>query len=159
MSLSTNLVNAFVRVANEIKAVRGEVTTKAGDLASLTTVEKSNLVAALNEVKAAVDGIQLPAGVEIDDATASGDKVYSSTKVEELVANAIQGLIDGADEENNTLAEVAAKITALMQADEGLLSFKAPQSLEPTEQAQVLANLGLTGLDTDFVASFEAALA
>lgn len=159
MSLSTNLVNAFVRVATEIKAVRGEVTTKAGDLASLTTTEKSNLVAALNEVKAAVDGIQLPETVQIDDATAAGDKVYSSTKVEELVANAIQGLIDGADEENNTLAEVAAKITALMQADEGLLSFKAPQSLEPTEQAQVLANLGLTGLDTDFVATFEAALA
>lgn len=160
MSLSTNLVNAFVRVANEIKAVRGEVTTATGDLSGLTTNDKSSLVAALNELKTELEN--LPAGteggLEIDDALAASDKVYSSTKVEELVTNAIAGLVDGADEGSDTLKEVAEKITALMQADEGLVSFKAPQTLSPEEQAQVAANLGLGDITVDFVATFEAAL-
>ncbi len=48
MSLATNLTSAFTRVATEFKAVYAQV----GDLTSLTTSSKGNLVAAINEINA-----------------------------------------------------------------------------------------------------------
>ncbi|MFE7745357.1 hypothetical protein [Nocardia sp. NPDC057455] len=56
MSLVTQVSDLATRIGTEIKAVRSEVATKTGNLASLTTTDKSNLVAAINEVQSEVGG-------------------------------------------------------------------------------------------------------
>lgn len=53
MSLTTNLVSAFTRVATEAKALRTLINGNAADLSGLNTTAKSNLVEAINEVKSA----------------------------------------------------------------------------------------------------------
>lgn len=55
MSLSTNVSNLATRIATEVKAIRTLVNGNAADLSSLTTTEKSNLVAAVNELKGLLD--------------------------------------------------------------------------------------------------------
>ncbi|WP_063023761.1 hypothetical protein [Nocardia niwae] len=56
MSLVTQVSDLATRIATEIKTVRTEVATKTGNLASLTTTDKTNLVAAINEVQSEVGG-------------------------------------------------------------------------------------------------------
>ena len=58
MSLATNLQNFATRVATEAKALRTLVNGNASDLSALTTTNKANLVAAINEVAGEVDTIQ-----------------------------------------------------------------------------------------------------
>lgn len=72
MSLVSQISSALTAVGTEIKAVY----TKIGTLASLTTTDKSNLVNAINEVKAGATG------AAIDDVTPSSSTVYSSTKTD-----------------------------------------------------------------------------
>ena len=50
MSLQTRIESLVVRIAQEFNAVN----TKTGALANLTTADKSNLVAAINELKTMV---------------------------------------------------------------------------------------------------------
>lgn len=160
MTLSKKLENAFVRVAEEIRSLRNQIGGVIGNLEDLTTNNKSTLVGAFNELKTELDSLPegTVTGAEIDDAQAASNKVYSSTKVEELVTKAITDLVGGADTNSDTLKEIADKITALMQADEGLLSFKASQTLSPEEQAQAATNLGLGDTTVDFVAVFQTEL-
>lgn len=54
MSLATNIQDLATRAATEDKAIRTLVNGNVADLTSLTTTVKTNLVAAINEVKAAV---------------------------------------------------------------------------------------------------------
>lgn len=61
MSLTTNLINAFTRVATEVKSLRVLINGNAADNSALTTVAKGNLVAAINEVKSTLAGGGTPA--------------------------------------------------------------------------------------------------
>lgn len=54
MSLSTNITDLATRVATEAKALRTLINGNAADLSALTTTTKTNLVAAMNELKAAI---------------------------------------------------------------------------------------------------------
>ena len=73
MSLATRIESLVIRVAQEFNDVRA----KAGNLANLTTTDKSNLVAAINELKAAV-----VSSAVIDDAhVAATTTTYSSNKI------------------------------------------------------------------------------
>lgn len=73
MSLVTQINNLATRIGTEIKAVRGEIGTRA----NLTTTAKSDLVAAVNEI----DAKTAAAGAQIDDAATSTSTVWSSSKV------------------------------------------------------------------------------
>lgn len=55
MSLSTNISNLATRIATEVKGIRTLVNGNVADLSALDTTAKSNLVAALNEIKAGLD--------------------------------------------------------------------------------------------------------
>lgn len=57
MSLATNLSNFATRVSTELKALRTLLNGNQADLSGLTTTAKGNIVAAINEVDAAVDDI------------------------------------------------------------------------------------------------------
>lgn len=74
MSVATQVSNLATRIGTEIKAVYAKI----GTLSSLTTTDKSNLVAAINEVKTS-------AGAQINDTTPSTGAVYSSSKTDTLL--------------------------------------------------------------------------
>lgn len=54
MSLKTNIETGFLRVATEFKTIRTLITgTATGDLSGLTTIDKSSIIAAINEASSA----------------------------------------------------------------------------------------------------------
>ena len=81
MSLATNVANLATRAATELKAVRTLVNGNAADLSSLTTTAKGNLVAAINEIKAAADAAAQSGGAAINDAATATLTTWSSSKI------------------------------------------------------------------------------
>ena len=163
MSLATRIESLVIRVAQEFNDVR----TKAGNLASLTTTDKSSLVAAINELKAAV-----VSSTAIDDAQASAATTYSSTKIVSLLDALKSEILGGADAAYDTLVEIQQLLTsgttsldALLAAVNNRVRFDAAQTLTVEAQAQARSNIGAASAaaigdtDTDFVAIFDAALA
>lgn len=103
MSLVTNVSNLATRIATEVKALRTLINGNAADLSSLTTTDKTNLVAAINEVKAV-------AGASINDATTSTTSVWSSSKTNTAISSAVSALVDAAPGTLDTLNELAAAL-------------------------------------------------
>ena len=162
MSLATRIESLVIRVAQEFNDVR----TKAGNLANLTTTDKSNLVAAINELKAAV-----VSSSEIDDANIAISSTYSSSKIVTLLDALKSEILGGADAAYDTLLEIqqllqngTTGLDALLAAVNNRVRFDAAQTLSAPEQAQARSNIGAVAAsdvgdtDTDFVAVFEGAL-
>lgn len=163
MSLATRIESLVIRVAQEFNDVRA----KAGNLASLSTTDKSSLVAAINELKAAV-----VATSAIDDAQVSASTTYSSTKIVALLDALKTEILGGADAAYDTLVEIQQLLTsgttgldALLAAVNNRVRFDAAQTLTVEAQAQARSNIGAASAtaigdtDTDFVVIFDAALA
>jgi len=108
MSLSTNVSNLATRIATEVKSVRTLINGNVADLSSLTTTDKTNLVAALNELNAAIGAIDLTE--IISDATTATTTTWSSTKISSSIDAAVSALIDGAPGVLDTLNELAAAL-------------------------------------------------
>lgn len=162
MSLQTQLNSFVLRVAEEFNTVKG----RTGLLANLTTTDKSSLVAAINELKAAI----LAAAV-IDDQQASTTTTYSSSKIVTLLDALKADILGGADPAYDTLLELQqalqndqSGIAALTAALDKRVRFDAAQTLTAPEQAQARSNIGAVAAadigdtNTDFVAIFNAAL-
>lgn len=147
------LDQAFVEVGTQIKATR----TLVGLLASLTTTEKSNLVAAINEVNAKTAG----AGAQIDDVTARTTTVYSSSRTDAQIATARAALkaeiLGGAGATVDTLQEIATllansdidddnAIAALTTALGNRVRFDAAQTLTAPQKVQANDNIGSVSL-------------
>lgn len=136
-TLNEKIQQGFERVVALLKQVRDDLQGKVGTLAQLSTTHKSSLVGALNELKGAIDGFS-----QIDDAgAASASKIWSSQKTKAVIDGAIAALINGAGTDGDTLKELADKITALAQADTGLVSTSAQSFTEP-QKAQARTNIG-----------------
>lgn len=97
MSLATRIESLVIRVAQEFNDVRAT----AGNLASLSTVDKSSLVAAINELKAAV-----LTATAIDDAQVATTTTYSSNKIVALLDALKADILGGADAAYDTLVEI-----------------------------------------------------
>ena len=162
MSLTTRIESLVIRVAQEFNDVRA----KTGNLANLTTTDKSNLVAAINELKAAV-----VSSVAIDDGQITTSTTYSSSKIVTLLDALKSEILGGADAAYDTLLEIqqllqngTSGLDALLAAVNNRVRFDAAQSLTAPEQAQARSNIGAVAAsdvgntDTDFVAVFEGAL-
>ena len=146
MTMQADLAAMGARLTAAINAAdnrRAIVTTDLGNKAALTTVEKGSIVGALNEVKAAIDAVQ---------------PGQSAAQVTTAINNAIAALINGADVNNDTLLELANRITALAQADTGLVSATAVQAFTAPQQAQACANIGIGNPAHNYVTAIEAAL-
>ena len=163
MSLTTRIESLVIRVAQEFNDVRA----KTGNLANLTTTDKSNLVAAINELKAAV-----VSSSEIDDANIAISSTYSSSKIVTLLDALKSEILGGADAAYDTLLEIqqllqngTTGLDALLAAVNNRVRFDAAQTLTAPEQVQARSNIGAVAVsdvgntDTDFVAVFEGALA
>lgn len=162
MSLATRIESLVIRVAQEFNDVRA----KAGNLANLTTTDKSNLVAAINELKAAV-----VSSAVIDDAHVAATTTYSSNKIVSLLDALKTEILGGADAAYDTLVEIqqllqngTSGLDALLTAVNNRVRFDAAQSLTVAEQLQARSNIGaiaatdVGNTDTDFVAVFVGAL-
>ena len=97
MSLQTQLNSFVLRVAEEFNTVKG----RTGTLTALTTTDKSSLVAAINELKAAV-----LSATAIDDNQIATSTTYSSNKIVSLLDALKADILGGADAAYDTLVEI-----------------------------------------------------
>ena len=162
MSLATRIESLVIRVAQEFNDVRAT----AGNLASLSTADKSSLVAAINELKAA-----LITATAIDDGVVATTTTYSSNKIVTLLDALKAEILGGADAAYDTLVEIqqllqngTSGLDALLVAINYRVRFDAAQALTVAEQLQARTNIGAVAsadvgnTDTDFVAIFDGAL-
>jgi capsid protein len=162
MSLATRIESLVIRVAQEFNDVRA----KAGHLASLTTTDKSSLVAAINELQTAVQS-----ATAIDDNQIAASSTYSSTKIVSLLDALKADILGGADAAYDTLLEIqqllqsgTTGLDALLAAVNLRVRFDGEQTLNAAQQAQARSNIGAVAAsdvgdtDTDFVAIFDGAL-
>lgn len=162
-ALSVRLQDLATRIATECKSIRTLVNANQATLGALNTTAKSNLVAAINELKAGLDAMS--GSVTISDGTTNGTTVWSSTKVANEILAAKNSLINGSAAALDTLAEIAAALgndanfaSTMTTSLSKRLRFDAVQTLTAGEKTQACANLGIGEPDTDFVAGFNAGL-
>ena len=163
MSLQTQIHSLVIRVADEFKTVYSKI----GNLSSLSTTDKSTLVAAINELKAAIATVAV-----IDDLTpGSTTTTFSASKIVTLLDALRAQILGGADAAYDTLLELQQAlqndqtgIAALTASIDKRVRFDAVQTLTAPEQLQTRTNIGaVASIDigdttTDFVAIFEAQL-
>lgn len=171
-NLVTNLNNLTTRIATESKALRTLLNGNATDLTALTTTNKTNLVAALNELKALITSVSAAAGATVNDAaTSSTTQTYSINKIRDLVTTSISAVTAGAPAALDTLDELAAALgddanfaATITAALGNRLRVDAAQTLSAGQKAQGLSNLGAVAASdvgdtaTDYVALFNSGL-
>ena len=142
-------------IASDIK----NLTTNQGSLTALTTTNKTSLVAALNELKAANAS-------DINDTATNTSTTWSSQKINTAINNAVTALVNGAGTTLDTLKELSdalgndANFATTIATQMGKrVRVDAAQTFTVVEQAQGCANLGIGNPDTDFVAAYTTAKA
>ena len=169
MSLATNITDLATRVATEAKALRTLINGNVADLSSLNTTAKSNLVAALNELKAAIDAAD---GAAISDTTTTTTTTWSSSKINTQITSAIAAVINSAPTALDTLDELAAALgddanfasTVTTALGSRVRTDTAAQGLNSTQQSNARTNIAAASATdvgntaTDFVATFNAGL-
>jgi hypothetical protein len=169
-TLETRLRDLATRIGTECKALRTLLNGNAADLTALTTTAKTNLVAALNEVRALVVS---SAGAAINDAATASGTTWSSTKIASQITTQISALTTGAPAALDTLDELAAALgddanfAATMTTALGnrVRVDAATQGLTLTQKKNARTNIDAYGSveigapDTDFVAVFNTAAA
>lgn len=171
-TLQVRIENLATRIGTDVKALRTMLNGNVSDLTGLNTTAKSNIVAALNELKASIDVLVGAGYVTIDDASASSTtKTWSITKISEQITAAVNAVLDNAPAAMNTLDELAAALgddanfaasvnTALGNR---VRTDTAAQGLTDTQKSNARANIDaakasdIGNTDTDFVAVFNAA--
>ena len=162
-TLATRITDLATRLATECKSIRTLLNGNAADLSSLTTTQKTSLVAAINELKTAIDNSG--PSITISDSTSSTTEVWSSSKVSSAIAQAKSDLVNGAGAALDTLSELAAALgndasfaSTVTTALGYRLRFDAAQALTAGQKTQACANLGIGEPDTDFVTTFNSGL-
>lgn len=170
MSLQTNLSNLATRIGNETKALRTLLNGNAADLTSLTTTAKTNLVAAVNELKAEIAA--LGSGVTLNDASVSSGAAWSSQKIsdeldllkDEILGPGVSAALDTLKELGDALAANDGDIATITTALANRVRFDAAQTLDAAQQLQARQNIGAVSTadvgdtTTNFVTVFETAL-
>ena len=153
MAVLTQSINdGFAQITTLLKQVNTTLKGNQGDLTKLSTADKTSLVNALNELKTSIDN-----KTSIDDSKATTTNTWSATKISSEITTAITNLINGADVSSDTLKELADKIAALAQADNGLVStsqaqaFTAAQKLQARNNIDVYSKAEIGDIDTNFV--------
>src|ERR1700712_2893527 len=159
MSLVTRISATFAQVAADIKSL----VTNVGSPSALTTTAKTNLVAAINEVKASVG----TSGAAINDAsTTSTSTTWSAQKSTAAIAQLKTDILGGATASYDTMIElqniiVADESTAaaLATAVNNRVRFDAAQVLSAPQMTQVCTNIGVGEPETDFLTAYNTAKA
>ena len=162
-TLIVRISDLATRMATECKSLRTLVNANGADLSALTTTQKASLVAAINELKTALDALGTP--ITISDSASSTTQVWSSSKVSSEITAAKNALTSGAAAALDTLSELAAALgndanfaSTITTALGYRLRFDAVQTLTTGQKTQACANLGIGEPDTDFVTTFNSGL-
>lgn len=164
MATLAERIKAVVQaVAADIKALK----IADGDLSSLTTTNKTNLVEAINELKTLTGQ---PSGAQIDDLATDGatNVVWSADKVYDAILEAKNevkdDLTNGAGAALDTLKELADALdnnpsfaTDIATALTKRVRVDAIQSFTAAEKKQGCENLGIGDPDYDFLSDYTAA--
>ena len=134
MSRRQRISDANIILTNSLNLLN----TRIGDLTTLDTTVKNTVVGAINELVSILNNID---GDLIDDVSPAGDKVYSSLRTEQIVSTEIASAITTALE-GEDLSDLADSITALAQADNGLVSVTSPQGFSISQQITGRNNIG-----------------
>ena len=163
MSLELKIAALITAVGGDVKAL----TTKIGDTTSLTTTAKANLVAAINEVQAAVATLQA-GSTTINDAAGNGDVnvTWSADKIHDEIVAAVTAakndLLGGAGAALDTLKEladalnndatyatnIAAMLTKRLAVD-AMQTFTNAEKLQGRENIGAASDTELQQLKTD----------
>ena len=172
-TLVTRLTDLATRVATEDKSLRTLLNGNAAGLTALNTTAKTNLVAALNELKSGLDAAVAASGATINDSvTTSTTQTYSVTKINAAITAAITAVTNGAPAALDTLKELSDAIgsdanfaSTITAALGNRVRVDAAQSLTTGQQAQARANIGadittadIGTPDTNFVTVFNTGL-
>ena len=164
MTLETKIIALAQAIGADVKAL----STKQGDLTSLSTTAKGNLVAAINELYTMAGS----AGATIDDnagdgATAvvwSADKVYDSIEAAKVAVT--NSLTNGAAAALDTLSELAAAIgddpnfAATIATEIGnRVRYDAVQTLNTAQKLQACTNIGVGDPESDLAGAYATAKA
>lgn len=162
-TLIVRISDLATRMATECKSLRTLLNANGADLSALTTTQKASLVAAINELKTALDALGTP--ITISDSASSTTQVWSSSKVASEITAAKNALTNGAAAALDTLSELAAALgndanfaSTITTALGYRLRFDAVQTLTTEQKTQACANLGIGEPDTDFVTTFNSGL-
>ena len=174
-TLQARLTALAQALGTDTKTLTGYI----GTLASLNTTDKTSLVAAINEVEAALGTIDLSALIDDLAANSVTNKTYSASKIAQLIATAQAELLDASPATLNTLNELAIALAndpnfaATMATSLGnRVRVDAAQTFTGPEKAQARGNieaassidlaaliLALGNTDRDLVADYVAAKA
>ena len=173
MSLQTRITALAQAIGADIKALN----LAQGSLSTLATTAKASLVAAVNELKTAVDAAA-GGGVSIDDGAGDGatgvtwsaDKIFDAIEAAKTAVK--NDLTAGAAAALDTLSELAAALNndpafaATIAAEiANRVRYDAAQTLTAPQQTQARANIGAQSAaaigdpDRDLVADYTAAKA
>jgi len=169
MTLETKIIAVVQAIGADIKDLR----SKQGDLSSLSTTAKANIVGAINELHALIlAGGGGGGGVAINDAAGAGattvtwsaDKSFSAIAAASLALK--NELTDGAGAALDTLKELADALNndpnfAATIAGEiaNRVRYDAPQTLTTAQQLQACTNIGVGNPEHNFVADYTTAKA
>lgn len=164
MTMETRLIALAQAIGADIKAL----TTKQGDLTSLATTAKGNLVAAINEIY----GLLGSYGAIIDDVAGDGDtsvtwsadKIHDSIEAAKLAVKS--DLTNGAAAALDTLSELAAALgndpsfaATMATALTNRVRYDAVQTLTAPQQLQACSNIGVGNPERDFATDYATAKA
>ena len=173
MTLEQRLIALAQAMGADVKALLAAQ----GSLSALTTTAKASLVAAVNELKTAVDAAA-GGGLSIDDGAGDGatgvtwsaDKIFDTIEAAKTAVK--NDLTAGAAAALDTLSELAAALNndpafaATIAAEiANRVRYDAAQTLTAPQQTQARANIGAQSAaaigdpDHDIVADYTAAKA
>lgn len=139
---SQQISNLASTIGTDVKQILANI----GTLSDLTTAQKTSLVLAINELKAAIGSIDLTA--LIDDSKTATNLTWSSTKITSAITAAVTDLINGAPETLDTLKELADAIennqdaiSALQEIASGHVKYDGEQTLTTEQKAQARTNI------------------
>lgn len=170
MSLATNVSDLATRAGTELKAHRTLINGNVADLSALSTTAKANLVAAINEINAAV-----ATASGIDDAQTSTSTSWSSSKTRAEIdtassaatAAAVDAAVDDGAPSTTTAWSSTKTRTEIDAATAALIDDAAPSGATVYSSSQTDSQiaaakdeiLGGAGAAFDTLGELQAALA
>lgn len=162
MSQELKLIALAQAIAGDVKTL----TNRIGDLTSLPTTAKGNVVAAIQEIYTLLG----QAGAKIDDTAGPGatSVTWSADKSVTMIAQAMQAikneLLDGAGAAYDTFKELQdliigdeSIVSALTQKVGEKVSYAEAQTLTTLQRKQACTNIGIGDPEADLVAAYIAA--
>ena len=164
MTQETRLITLAQAIGADVKLLRNRI----GDLTSLTTTAKDNVVNAINELYGMIGA----AGATIDDGAGNGatavtwsaDKIFDS--IEAAKTAVTNSLLNGAGPAYDTLKELQdlliadeGLVTALTTAVGNKVSFSEVQTLTTPQKLQACQNIGIGDPESDLTATYNTAKA